>query len=123
VLNISLNFAFRPWLGVAGIALSTTLTYGILNVAQVTAARRRWGSFLVGSIAIPLVGLAGALVLGGVTAAGVLQILPAGASRAEALISLLVAGGAGLIVYAAAIAAGRAATGTRPLFLRSRLEA
>lgn len=125
VLNVALNFAFRPWLGVAGIALSTTLTYAILNVAQVTAARRRWGSVLSGPIAIPLVGLIGALALGGLATLGALQFLPAGGSRIQALMALLVAGGFGLAVYAGAVVLGRATigNGTRPLFLRSRLEA
>jgi putative peptidoglycan lipid II flippase len=125
VLNVALNFVLRPLFGVAGIALSTTLTYAILNVAQVTAARRRWGSFLSGPIAIPLIGLIGALTLGGLATTGVLQLLPSGGSRIQALIALLVAGAAGLAVYAAAIIVGRATTGngTRPLFLRSRLEA
>jgi putative peptidoglycan lipid II flippase len=125
VLNVGLNFALRPWLGVAGIALSTTLTYAILNVAQVTAARRRWGSFLSGPVAIPLVGLIGALTLGGLATLGALQLLPSGGSRMQSLIALLVAGAAGLAVYAAAIVLGRATIGkgSRPLFLRSRLEA
>jgi putative peptidoglycan lipid II flippase len=124
ILNVALNFTLRPWFGVAGIALSTTLTYAILNVAQVTAARRRWGSFLTGHIAVPLIGLAGALLLGGMATMGVQQLLPTAGSRFQALTVLLIAGGAGLVVYSAAAFVGRAIIGgnAKSVLMRSRME-
>lgn len=55
VLNVALNFAFRPLFGVAGIALSTTLTLTILMGRLVLTARRRWGLF-AGRDVIPILG-------------------------------------------------------------------
>jgi putative peptidoglycan lipid II flippase len=126
VLNVGLNFAFRPLLGVAGIALSTTLTYGILNLAQATAAYRRWGRFTATPRPSLLVGLAASLAFAAVTVEGLRRVLPSAESRLEALVVLVVAGGAGLAVYAAGIFLTRArsaSSGGFSLEPRSRLEA
>jgi len=125
VLNVGLNFAFRPLFGVAGIALSTSLTYAILNVVQATAARRRWGSFLSSSLAASLIGVIGSLVLAAIAAELLLQRLPSGASRLQALVVVAVVGGVGLLVYAGVLLVGRglAARVRRPfLDPPSRLE-
>jgi putative peptidoglycan lipid II flippase len=107
VLNVGLNFALRSPFGVAGIALSTTLTYGILNVVQATAARRRWGSFIPPAAVGLLLRIGASLALGAIAVEGVLRVLPPAGSRLQALMILVLAGGAGLAVYAAAVFVGR----------------
>src|SRR5439155_820209 len=42
LLNVGLNLALRPVLGVAGIALSTTLTFMLLVGVSALVAQRRW---------------------------------------------------------------------------------
>jgi putative peptidoglycan lipid II flippase len=124
-LNVGLNFAFRPVLGVAGIALSTSLTLVILNVAQARAARRRWGSFLPPAAVTSLIGLAGCLVVMTIAAEALMRQLPSEASRLQALTVVAVVGGVGLLVYAAGLFLGRrliARASWRFVHLRSRLE-
>jgi putative peptidoglycan lipid II flippase len=125
VLNIGLNFAFRPLFGVAGIALSTTLTYAILNVLQASAARRRWGSLLPSSVAASLLGVIGSVVVAGIAAEVLVHQMPSGGSRAQALFVAIVVSGVGLLVYAAALFVGRRLFARAPhpfLELRSRAE-
>jgi len=125
VLNVGLNFAFRPFLGVAGIALSTSLTYGILNVAQATAARRRWGSILPRSPLVPLMRIACALVGATIVALALRQLLPSEDSRVWAFIVISVVGVSGLLTYAATLLAGQRLIAGAPwpfIHLRSRLE-
>ena len=107
VVNLGLNFAFRPLFGVAGIAFSTSLTYAIINVIQVIATRRRWGHFLPSSWMRPFVAVFGAVAVASVVAALLLEYLPSGASRLEALGVAAVVSGAGLLAYAAALLTGR----------------
>jgi len=125
VLNVGLNFAFRPLFGVAGIALSTSLTFGILVVAQATVARRRWGSFLPPSLLASLIRIGGSLAIATVAALAVRQFLPSGASRLDALGVAAAVAGVELLVYAAALLVthGRVTRtpGSFPQF-RSRLE-
>jgi putative peptidoglycan lipid II flippase len=125
VLNVGLNFAFRPLFGVAGIALSTSLTLVILNVAQATAARRRWGRLLPQSAATSLVGLAVCLVMMAIAAEVVLRQLPSGTSRLGASAVVAVVGVVGLVVYTSVLLVGRRFVTRAPwpaVHLRSRLE-
>lgn len=47
VLNVGLNFALRPALGVSGIALSTSVTYTLVLAIYVGAARKRWDGVVI----------------------------------------------------------------------------
>jgi putative peptidoglycan lipid II flippase len=124
ILNVALNFAFRPLFGVAGIALSTSLTYAILNVIQVKAVRRRWGRILPSSAMAPLIAIGGALLLAAIAAEALLQRLPAGTSRLQALLVIVMVGGAGVLVYAAALLVGRRLISRTPrdVVVRSGME-
>src|SRR5690348_807155 len=55
LLNAVLDVILRGPLGVAGIALGTTLTLAILCVVYAWQARRRWGSLHLGAAVRPLV--------------------------------------------------------------------
>jgi putative peptidoglycan lipid II flippase len=68
LLNVGLNFALRPRLGVGGIALSTTLTLTILCGAYAWTAQHRWGALHISRGVKPLI--AGALTVGCVVALG-----------------------------------------------------
>jgi putative peptidoglycan lipid II flippase len=103
ILNVGLNFAFRPLFGVAGIALSTSVTFGILVVAQAIVAQRRWGSFLPPSLLASLIRIGGSLAIATVAALAVRHFLPSGASRLDALGVAAAVAGVELLVYAAAL--------------------
>jgi putative peptidoglycan lipid II flippase len=55
VLNVILNLALRPSLGVAGIALSTTITLTLLCGVYMGVAQRRWHTFDFDRLRAPLV--------------------------------------------------------------------
>lgn len=101
ILNVCLNFVLRPVFGVAGIALSTALTFSILVVAYAVRAHRRWGAILDradrGRIGRGLV--ATGVLIG---AALLLRELPAPPTRAGDLAHLVFAGvgGAGAFLLA-----------------------
>jgi len=124
VLNVALNFALRPLFGVAGIALSTSLTFWLLNVGQMTAAWRRWGRCLPPSFLVLLISVVCSLAVATVAAVATHRILPSGASRVDALVVAAAVSSVGLLVYAAALffARGRTRTPHSFLQLRSRLE-
>jgi putative peptidoglycan lipid II flippase len=106
-LNIVLNFAFRPIFGVAGIAFSTSVTFIILVAVQAFVVRRRWPGFLPSSVARPLIGIAVSLVAAAVVTEVLVRNLPAATSRFDAGVVVLVAGGVGLLTYAAAVLGAR----------------
>src|SRR4051794_19854517 len=68
LLNVGLNFALRPALGISGIALSTSITFTILVGAYAIVAQRRWRVFdlaeLRGPFVRALVSAAGIAALG-----------------------------------------------------------
>lgn len=103
VLNTGLNLALRPEFGVAGIALSTTLTYTLLACVYVRATVRRWGRGMLRAQAalarsvVSVVATAGA-------AAVLLAILPAAHSRPSALLVVAAVAGGGLLAHAAVLA-------------------
>src|SRR5262249_190039 len=105
VLNIALNFAFRPLWGVAGIALSTSLPIGILNGAQGAAAHRLWGR----SVAYPplrvLAAVGVAILVATPLAFAVLHSMSPSETRLHALLVSTVVGGVGLSAYGAALLA------------------
>jgi putative peptidoglycan lipid II flippase len=106
-LNIALNFAFRPLFGVAGIALSTSLTYTILLAIYAYVAYRRWGSFYAGRV-WPLLSrliVTAAAMVGACLA--VVAALPAADSRSEALLVAVVVTAVGLLIHMGVSAVGR----------------
>lgn len=107
VLNIALNFALRPLYGVAGIALSTSLTYTVLLVVYAIGAHRRWGLVYEGH-AWPVIGrvVASATVMA--SAAWLLvSAFPTAESRPVALLVVAVVGAIGLTLHAAVLTLGR----------------
>ena len=54
VLNLGLNLALRPALGLSGIALATTTTITVLVAVTALVAQRRWRSFDLASLRAPL---------------------------------------------------------------------
>jgi putative peptidoglycan lipid II flippase len=124
VLNIGLNFMLRPVFGVAGVALSTTLTYATINVLQVHASRRRWGRLLQDGL-WPFAPVLAAVALSTVAAQLLLQQMPSADTRAEAFVVAAVVGTIGLLVYGAAFLMLRQLFARAPrssVDLHSRLE-
>jgi putative peptidoglycan lipid II flippase len=101
LLNVALNFAFRPIWGVAGIALSTTVTVTLLTLVYALEAHRRWSLFrlrpYISRLALSLV----ATCASGGLALLVRGALPDGSTRATAILVLGAAGGAAVVLYAA----------------------
>jgi putative peptidoglycan lipid II flippase len=124
LLNIGLNFLFLPFFGVAGIAFSTSVTFAILNVVQVTAARRRWGRILPPSMLAPFLRTVVGLLFAAFSSEMLLHVLPPASSRLQAFFVLSVVSGVGLMVYAAVITLidGPFSGGPRFLRIRPRLE-
>jgi putative peptidoglycan lipid II flippase len=123
VLNILLNLLFRPLLGVAGIALSTSVTYTTLVIVFAVAARRRWGRLL---LRIPIVVYVRSFLTAASAAAlaiAVLALMPAEPTRLLSLAMLLACGGSAIAVNRAlGISTRRAAEQNhlRPLSWRLR---
>jgi putative peptidoglycan lipid II flippase len=108
VLNVALNFALRPVLGVAGIALSTTVTYVILDAIYFGVTLHRWGRGILRGPGAAITGGASALACGG-AAAILLATLPAAHSRLDALLVALAVAGGVLVAHGVVLAVGRAA--------------
>jgi putative peptidoglycan lipid II flippase len=101
LLNVVLNLAFRPVFGVAGIALSTSLTYVILVAVYARAATKRWGALTPGVTRATIARSgAWALAVGGVAATAAL-LAPSSGARLESVAVLLVVGATGAAVGAA----------------------
>lgn len=102
LLNVGLNFALRPVLGVSGIALSTSVTYTLVLALYVISARRRWGG-----LENPFSGWAGiraALAVGlmAIVTYGLTSTFPPSASRAQLVGKVAVVALAVLVIYGAA---------------------
>jgi putative peptidoglycan lipid II flippase len=100
VINLALNLVLREVLGVAGIALSTTITYSVLVTVYAVVAYRRWGAYFLGSVRRELlqVGVA-ALAVGGVTAATLQLVTPT--SRIEDAVVISAVGAAAIAIQMA----------------------
>jgi putative peptidoglycan lipid II flippase len=107
VLNVVLNFAFRPLFGVAGIALGTSVTYSILLVALALAAYRRWGAFYTGKISPVLIRAAASAGATAGTAVILISAFPPTSSRVMGLLVLVIVGTAGVLVHATVLTVGR----------------
>jgi putative peptidoglycan lipid II flippase len=101
VLNVVLNVLLRPGLGVAGIALSTSLTFIILVCVYAVVAQRRWRTFDFAKLRGPFA--RAALSAAGIAAAGgaIMLAVPFGDDRAGAVAAIACVGTAALAVHAA----------------------
>jgi putative peptidoglycan lipid II flippase len=106
-LNVALNFVFRAFFGVPGIALSTSVTYTLLLFAFAFGAYRRWGAFYNGSARLIAMRVAASATITAAGALFVVSALPAAASRPQALLVVVVAGAIGLLLHASVLAASR----------------
>jgi len=107
VLNVVLNWLLRPVLGVAGIALSTTITLSVLGLVYVAGVRRRWGGLARGVArhsAIRVVASVAATTLVGIV---VLSLLPTASTRAGLLATVVAVGAAGLAAHGAVLLSER----------------
>jgi putative peptidoglycan lipid II flippase len=106
-LNVVLNFALRPVFGVAGIALSTSLTFTTLVAVYAVAAHRRWGTFSVQETWAPLMRMATSTLIIAAAAVGLVSALPAATSRPRALLVVAVVGAVGLTLHGVVLLVGR----------------
>lgn len=101
VLNVVFNLVLRPVFGVAGIALSTTITFVILDAVYFAATLRVWGRRILRGprVLIQSIASTGACA----AAAGtLLAVLPAAHSRGGALLTCL-AVGSGIVFVQGAV--------------------
>jgi putative peptidoglycan lipid II flippase len=98
-LNFGLNLVFRPSLGVAGIALATTLTTTVLCGVYAVEARRRFGALGLRPVIPAALGAGVSLLLTGTAASAVSGALPRSVTRGDALAAVLLATVAGLVVH------------------------
>lgn len=108
LINAVLDVTLRAPLGVAGIALSTSLTYTILCGIYVWRARSRWGTLHIKAIAPRLAALSAVSSAGIVAAAAVIvwAIYPAGSRVGELAVMASVAA-AGAVIHGAVMTLGR----------------
>jgi putative peptidoglycan lipid II flippase len=108
VLNVGLNLAFRSWLGVAGIALATVLTYTSLTAVYLVVARRRWGDMGLRDARRPALfsALSAGLVL--MIASLAASAIDPPASRLLSLVVVAAMAAIAVVLHLATLAAGRA---------------
>lgn len=80
-LNVLLNLVLRPFFGVAGIALATTLTLTLLLVVYMRAAVARWGRLLLSDSRLMAGRAFASVAVGGAAAWALDSALPASGSR------------------------------------------
>jgi putative peptidoglycan lipid II flippase len=107
VLNVVLNWLLRPALGVAGIALSTTITLSILGVFYIAGIRRRWGGLTSGVVRSSTIRVAASVVATSLVGLAALGLLPAASTRAGLLATVVVVGAAGLAAHGAVLLSER----------------
>jgi putative peptidoglycan lipid II flippase len=113
-LNVLLNWALRPSLGVTGIALSTTITLTVLGAAYVVGMRRRWGGLAPGVVRTAATRIATSVVATTIVALAVLRALPDWSSRPGLLLVVTVVGAAGLAAHLVVLVSGRSRLVLRP---------
>ncbi len=118
-LNLALNFALIGPLGLAGIALSTALTWTIVSLIGYVVLRRRLGPLDVRSLLGPTSIIALAALLAALTAVFVRNAIPSG-GFVMLVVRLAVAGGIGLAVYVAVTVIGRVEEAAKLKFLLRR---
>jgi putative peptidoglycan lipid II flippase len=108
VLNVGLNYLLRGPLGVAGIALSTSLTFTILLLAFVAGAWVRWRAVSVPEVLPALARATLSAVVVTAAALALMAVLPAASSRPRALLVVGVVGLVGLALHAGVLLLTRA---------------
>jgi putative peptidoglycan lipid II flippase len=108
VINAVLDVILRIPLGVAGIALSTTLTVTILCIAYIRGAERRWGTLRLREAVRPLKIAVASCAAMAASGAMILTLLPSAPSRLQevGIVAAVVALGA--VIYAAFVLPGGA---------------
>ncbi|MFN8476085.1 MAG: lipid II flippase MurJ [Anaerolineae bacterium] len=119
VLNLSLNFLLIGRFGLAGIALSTAVTWTIVSILGYVVLRRRLGPLDVRSLLGPTGIIALAAVLAALAAYLVRTAIPASGTF-MLLVQLTLAGGAGLVVYVAVTMIARVEEAAKLKFLLLR---
>src|SRR5438093_1134113 len=100
ILNVGLNYALRGPLGVAGIALSTSLTFTILLLAYAAGACVRWRAVSLPELRPALARAALSALVVAAAALTLSAVLPAASSRPHALLVVAVVGVVGLALHA-----------------------
>jgi peptidoglycan biosynthesis protein MviN/MurJ (putative lipid II flippase) len=103
VLNVVLNWALRPSLGVTGIALSTTITLTVLGAAYIVGMRRRWGGLEPGVVRRAATRGAVSVVATTVLAVAVVRVLPSWSSRPGLLAIVALVAAAGMAAHLLAL--------------------
>lgn len=98
-LNLGLNLLLIGPFGLAGVTLSTALTWVVVTLVGWWLLRRRLGALGVLSLVRPLVIMGLASLACGLVAWGVMRVIPS-AGLMMLVIRLAVAGGLGILVYA-----------------------
>jgi putative peptidoglycan lipid II flippase len=120
VLNVALNLLLRPFFGVTGIALSTTITIYLLTLVYVVVAQRRWEALDLR--AVPLRGAFRFLclvVLVTATAWGVRSVFAPTPSRADTLLVALAVAAAAAAVHIGVLVSRVSASGYSIRFSRA----
>jgi peptidoglycan biosynthesis protein MviN/MurJ (putative lipid II flippase) len=99
LLNVLLNWALRPSLGVTGIALSTTVTLTLLAGVYIVGVRRRWGGLLPGIARGAMTRIASSAVATTLVGLAALRLLPSSSSRAGLFLIVAVVVTAGLATH------------------------
>jgi putative peptidoglycan lipid II flippase len=107
ILNVVLNWALRPSLGVVGIALSTTITFTILASVYVAGMRRRWGGLRPGVVRGAVTRTAASVAATGVVSLALLGVLPSGSSRPLQVLIVVVVLTVGLAAHGAVLLSER----------------
>jgi putative peptidoglycan lipid II flippase len=107
VLNVVLNWALRPSLGVAGIALSTTITLTILGGVYIAGVRKRWGGLAAGVVRSSAMRVTASVAVTTFVGLAVLRLLPASSTRAGLLLIVALVVMAGLAAHGAVLLSER----------------
>jgi peptidoglycan biosynthesis protein MviN/MurJ (putative lipid II flippase) len=99
LLNVLLNWALRPSLGVTGIALSTTVTLTVLAGVYVAGVRRRFGGLARGVVRGAVTRMTASVLVTTIVGVAMLRLLPSWSSRAGLLLIVVVVVTAGLIMH------------------------
>ena len=106
-VNLTLDLALRHALGVAGIALSTSVTFALLCAVYLWGATRRWGDLGIGSLRRPCaISLASGVAVTGVAAA-LVHALGGVSGRLNEIATVVIVGVAVVAVHAAMLSLGR----------------
>jgi putative peptidoglycan lipid II flippase len=106
-LNVVLNWVLRPVLGVAGIALSTTITLTILGGVYIAGVRKRWGGLAAGVVRSSVLRVTASVAATTFVGLAVLRVLPASSTRGGLLLIVALVAMAGLAAHGAVLLSER----------------